>query len=349
VSDAAQVLLQVLLAVVGVALATGLLVWSVRRDPRALRNGFLVLLLVHYALGLVAVVASTSSVLESVADVVRLVLFLVVGLGLMLLPFLLLVDGVLMLRRERRTLGNMLSLLAGLALVGLPLVLVVLLRHENPVTGSLAVGLLTAQACVSLLFLAFAVHSALYARLARRAPARAVIVLGSGLVRGAVPPLLAGRLRRAVAAAHERGGPDGGPVLVPSGGRGADEPVAEGVAMAAWLREHGVPPQDVLVEDRARTTQENLRLSVELLESHGVSGPYLLVTNDYHAPRAAMLARRLGIDAQAVGSRTARYYWPSAYLREFVAVMREQRGLLVLSGLAVLAMTTFTWVSLTSR
>lgn len=339
---------QVLLAAAGVALAAGVLVWSVRRDQRSLRNGFLVLLLVHYLLGLVAVVASTSSVLESVADVVRLVVLVVVGLGLMLLPLVLLADGVLMVRRERRTLGNALALLTGAALVLLPVAVVVLLRHENPVTGSLAVGLLTAQACVSLLFLAFAVHSALYARLARRAPARAVIVLGSGLVRGSVPPLLAGRLRRAVEV-HERGGPDGRPVLVPGGGRGADEPVAEGVAMAAWLRDHGVPPQDVLVEDRARTTQQNLRLSVELLARHGVDGPYLVVTNDYHAPRAAMLARRLGIDAQAVGSRTARYYWPSAYLREFVAVMREQRALLVLSGLAVLAMTTFTWLSLTAR
>jgi uncharacterized SAM-binding protein YcdF (DUF218 family) len=41
--------------------------------------------------------------------------------------------------------------------------------------------------------------------------------------------------------------------------------------------------------------------------------------------RAALLARRLGIDAQAVGAPTAGYYWPSAVLREFVALLREYR------------------------
>lgn len=347
--DAAQVLGQVLAGSVGVLGAAGLLAWSLRRDPRSLRNGFLLIVLVHYVLGLLLVVTRTWQPLEVAADLVRLTVVAVVGLSLLLLPFLLVADGVVMLRRERRTLGNALSLLAGMAMLVLPVVLVALLRHEDPATGTLAVGLLTAQGCAGLLFLAFTVHTALYARLARRAPAHAVIVLGSGLVRGAVPPLLEARLRRAVTAVEERAGQDGRPSLVPSGGRGADEPVAEGVAMAAWLREHGVPASDVLVEDRARTTRENLRLSAELLDRHGVSEPYLVVTNDYHAPRAAMLARRLGIDAQAVGAPTALYYWPSAYLREFVAVAREQRLLVGLSVVVVLAMSSFTWLSLTAR
>ncbi|NNG19085.1 hypothetical protein HJ590_05740 [Naumannella sp. ID2617S] len=38
-----------------------------------------------------------------------------------------------------------------------------------------------------------------------------------------------------------------------------------------------------------------------------------------------MYARRLGLPGHAVGSRTARYYWPSAMLREFVAVVNERR------------------------
>ena len=39
-----------------------------------------------------------------------------------------------------------------------------------------------------------------------------------------------------------------------------------------------------------------------------------------------MIARDLGLDAQVVGSPTARYYVPSAFLREFVAVLVEQRA-----------------------
>ncbi len=76
--------------------------------------------------------------------------------------------------------------------------------------------------------------------------------------------------------------------------------------------------------------------------------PYLIVTNDYHVPRAAMLARTLGIDAQAIGCATALYYWPSAYLREFVAVLAGHRFLVMFSGLVVAGLMVATWLSLAS-
>ncbi|MEV7123893.1 hypothetical protein [Kitasatospora griseola] len=39
------------------------------------------------------------------------------------------------------------------------------------------------------------------------------------------------------------------------------------------------------------------------------------MTNNFHAFRAALLARRLGVPAEVVGSLMARYYWPSATLQ----------------------------------
>ncbi|SOD98681.1 YdcF family protein [Blastococcus haudaquaticus] len=339
---------QVLGALIGALVVTGALVWSLRRDPRSLRNGFLAVLAAHTLLGLLAISISRSRVLETLADAVALVVWGVIGLGLLLLPLLLVVDGILMVRRESRSLGNALSLLTGLASIVLPVVLLELVRHENPVTGTVAVGLLAALVCIGLLFLVFVTQTALYAWLARRAPARAVIVLGAGLAGGEVPPLLAARLRRAVAAVEERAERAGTIPIVASGGQGADEPYPEGEAMAVWLRRTGVAASDVLVEDRSRTTEENLRYSAQLLRRRGIPEPYLVVTNDYHAPRAAMLARTLGIDAQAIGCRTALYYWPSAYLREFVAVMAGQRFLLALSGLVVAGLMVATWLSLSA-
>ncbi|OLS99757.1 hypothetical protein BJF90_38150 [Pseudonocardia sp. CNS-004] len=38
-----------------------------------------------------------------------------------------------------------------------------------------------------------------------------------------------------------------------------------------------------------------------------------------------MLARRAGLPAQAVGAPTAGYYWPSAMIREFVAILYDHR------------------------
>lgn len=348
VDTVTPLLVQALVAFAGVALSGGVLLWSLRRDPRSLRNGFLVVVSVHYLLGLIAFFASNVPGLGVVAEVVALAVAAVIGLGLLLLPLLLIINGVLMVRRETRSLGNLLSLLVGLALLVLPVVVIELLRHENSVTGSLAAGLLTAQVCVGLLFLVFVVHTAVYAVIARRAPATAVIVLGAGLLAGRVPPLLAGRLQQAITAVAQRKESAGPIPIVPSGGQGLDESRPEGEAMGEWLNQHGVPAGDVLVEDRARTTQENLRYSAQLLQQHGVSPPYLIVTSNYHAPRAAMLARRLGLDAQAIGAPTAYYYWPSAYLREFVAVMVGHRLLVVVAGLPVVGMTVLTWLSLTA-
>lgn len=127
--------------------------------------------------------------------------------------------------------------------------------------------------------------------------------------------------------------------LVVSGGRGADESVAEGDAMAGWLRERGVPGELVRTEDRATTTAENLTFSAALLAADGVAPPYLIATSNYHAPRAALLARDLGVDAQAVGGRTAWYYLPSAYLREFAAVLRMRLAWVIVAMLPAVGIT----------
>jgi uncharacterized SAM-binding protein YcdF (DUF218 family) len=342
---------QTLVASLGAIISAGLLWWSLHRDPRPLRNGFLAVVTTYYVLGFVLFLAAKLPVVEFAADLVTVAVLIAGAVGLLLLPMILTVNGIFMIRREHRSLGNLLSLLVGIALLILPLIVVWLIRHENTVTGAIAVGLLTAQACLGLLFLIFVAHTALYAILARRAPAQAIIVLGAGLLAGQVPPLLAGRLQQALAAAHQRQGQrktSSRIPIVPSGGQGADESRSEGEAMAEWLREHGVPDRDILVEDQARTTEQNLRYSAGLLQRVGIDPPYLIVTNKYHAPRAAMLARKVGVDAQAIGSPTALYFWPSAYLRGIIAVMTGHKLLLGLTVLATGVMMLLVWLSLSA-
>jgi uncharacterized SAM-binding protein YcdF (DUF218 family) len=66
------------------------------------------------------------------------------------------------------------------------------------------------------------------------------------------------------------------------------------------------------------------------------------VTSNYHAFRAAMIARSAGVRGQVTGARTAPYYWPGATLREFVAVFLSYKGTnlticLLLAAVPVLA------------
>lgn len=134
-------------------------------------------------------------------------------------------------------------------------------------------------------------------------------------------------------------------MIVPSGGQGPREDLPEGVAMADYLRGKGVGEDRILVEDRARTTQENLQFSRALLPDP--DAPVLVVTTSYHVFRTALLTRRLGMDARVHGARTAAYYVPSAFLREWVAVMRQHLVMhAVLVGLWLALVVAMTAISL---
>jgi uncharacterized SAM-binding protein YcdF (DUF218 family) len=60
----------------------------------------------------------------------------------------------------------------------------------------------------------------------------------------------------------------------------------------------GVPEAAILIEDRSTTTEENLRLALPILQARGESR-VIVVTDWYHAPRARMTARRLGLAAES--------------------------------------------------
>lgn len=124
--------------------------------------------------------------------------------------------------------------------------------------------------------------------------------------------------------------------------------------MAEYLISHGLGESDVLLEDRSRTTEQNLQFSREVataaLPSGSQPGHLLVATNGYHAPRAALLSRHLGIDADVVGAKTADYYVPSGYLREFAGVMvMSKRTQLLLAVPGLLLSVGFTMLLMMSQ
>lgn len=249
-------------------------------------------------------------------------------------------NGLRMVRKEGRSPTNLLSLVAALAILAVVALVVMAVVVRTPVwvgVGTAAGGL---AGYLAFLFLCFVCYAFLYGRLRVHREADFVVVLGSGLVGGStVPPLLASRLRRAQsvhARLAERGA---APVIITSGGQGPDEDLPESHAMADDLIAHGFPAGLIEREDRSTTTDENLRFSKAIMEKTKPDYRCVIVTNNYHAFRAALTARRTGIRGQVVGSPTAAYFWPTATIREFAAVLVAYRRtnaaiclLLVLGG-----------------
>ena len=87
-------------------------------------------------------------------------------------------------------------------------------------------------------------------------------------------------------------------------------------------------------EDLSTDTEENLANSAGLMRQWSAKGDVAVATSDYHAFRSAIIMRKAGIPGYTVGCRTARYYWPSATVREFVAILLEYSRL----NLAIIAL-----------
>ncbi len=91
-------------------------------------------------------------------------------------------------------------------------------------------------------------------------------------------------------------------VVIVSGGQGADEEIAEGNVMAAYLEAHGADMSRVIAETRAHNTRENLQNSMALVGRDDVS--LVIVTSDFHVSRACWIAGTLDLETNGIGSRT---------------------------------------------
>ena len=123
---------------------------------------------------------------------------------------------------------------------------------------------------------------------------KVALILGAAVWLGGVPsPTL--RRRTLHAAGLWRAGEV--QALVPCGGLGTHPPT-EAEAMRRLLLSEGVPEDAIRIEDRSRNTHENILLALPLLAELSATEA-VIVTDATHAPRARLIARRLGLRASS--------------------------------------------------
>ncbi|MGY0021570.1 YdcF family protein [Streptomyces sp. YJ-C3] len=317
------------------------LCFGMLRERRRVSNAVLLGLTLAFAAA--ALFLQLMSERPQLANDMMIALLVLAALGVITLAWFLLANGITMVRKEGRSPANLLSLGAGIALVALLALLVTALVLHTRTLVVVAATAVVLAGHVAFLFVCFLLYATLYERLRIRRRADYVVVLGSGLIDGrTVPPLLASRLDRA-RKEHARVSRRGRqPVLITSGGQGPDEHLPESHAMADYLIAQGFPADLIEREDRSTTTEENLTFSNALMRKANPEYRCVIVTNNYHVFRAAVTARRSGVRGHVVGAPTASYFWPSAMIREFVAILLTYRRtnaalflLLLLGGLFI--------------
>lgn len=143
------------------------------------------------------------------------------------------------------------------------------------------------------------------------AKADVAIVLGASVgLDGRPSPVFEARLRQGVQLLRE------GAVrrLILTGGKGEGSAISEGAAGRRYALGRGIEPHLLLIEDRSRTTRQNLVEAQRLMRTHELRSA-LIVSDPLHLPRAIRIARSLGIDARASPTPWTRYQsaatqWP---------------------------------------
>jgi len=108
--------------------------------------------------------------------------------------------------------------------------------------------------------------------------------------------------------------------VVVTGAKGANEPEPEGDVMRRVLINAGVPADYVISDPHSTDTRQNIRNGWEILQQKGCRKP-LIVTSDYHLPRAMAIARDNGLDPLGAGSpcKPGLRFWLKNHLREALA------------------------------
>ena len=264
-----------------------------------------------------------------------MVSLLVFAYFLLMVPFMLIANGVIMFRREGHSLANLLSFLLGLAILAGEITTFIYVIVESSSSMQFIderIGLLDRIFSVTIIYvsvsiLLFVIYSLFLMIIPHKRDFDYVIIHGCGLIGGRqVSKLLSDRLDKAIEIYHRDPTP---PILIPSGGQGPDEEVSEAAAMADYLLRHDIPMEHIILEDKSMTTFENLRNSKEIIDSQEGRKYTTLVTSNYHVYRALRYCRQINFNCTGVGSHVAPYYWPSAVIREWVAVHKEKKHAII--------------------
>ncbi|NJN94033.1 MAG: YdcF family protein [Anaerolineales bacterium] len=153
---------------------------------------------------------------------------------------------------------------------------------------------------VTVNYLAWTIYA--YPFTAAPVQADAAIVLGAAAWGERPSPVFRERINYAIAL-YERGAVR---KLIFTGAQADASEPAEAVVAQQYALDHGIPADDILIETRSHSTQENLYYAQQVAQAQHLSR-LLIVSDPLHLKRAVLIAQDLGMDAYPAPTPTTRY------------------------------------------
>lgn len=144
----------------------------------------------------------------------------------------------------------------------------------------------------------------------------AMLVLGAQVKPDGTPSLqLQWRLEKAAETYRQKKVP-----VVVCGGQGGNEPAPEAVVMRDVLNGLGVDEDMILMDTTSASTHSNIKNAMQLLGGRNVT-KVMIITSDYHLPRAIAIAEDNGLTAYGIGAPTklGLRFWLKNHCREALA------------------------------
>lgn len=148
-----------------------------------------------------------------------------------------------------------------------------------------------------------------------------LVVPGAGIIRREPSFTLAKRLDTAI----EYMSTNTDIKVVLTGGQAEGQLASEAQVMAWYMENRQIPLDQMLLEEKATNTMENILFSKKLIEAfyHMPLEEVVVVTSDYHLLRAQMLGRRVGLRVLGVASPSPPSLYQQYAVREFFAIFKS--------------------------
>ena len=95
--------------------------------------------------------------------------------------------------------------------------------------------------------------------------------------------------------------------------------------MKEYLISKGINANKIIVENKSKSTYENIKYSYELISKKKKDAKLAVSTTNYHVFRAGVIADEQGIHVGVIGAKTKAYFWINAFIREFIATLYTER------------------------
>ena len=265
-------------------------------------------------------------------------IFIIITIApLLIFAFLLSLSNIVLVRREGFSPHNLLGVLLGLVIIAGIVLLYILGKQkasENGIENYLLTVLSTAFSyifcyfeCMLIATVFCAVHSK---RFKVKDPMDYIIILGCSIRPDGTPtPLLQSRIDRAVSFDNEQSEKHSRRAkFIPSGGQGSDEVISEAECMKRYLVKNGIEEERIIKEDKSVNTYQNLAFSKKIIEEDCGDIDSVNVafsTTNYHIFRGYTIAKKLGFKVKGLSAKTKYYFFPNAFLREFIGLLWEKR------------------------